>query len=94
MEMEKCRRSITSIGSEESSEGGICVLLQRRTRRIELTEVVWADMAGNRCWKVEVKRLNSGGGLTSLGVVKPLRTSFDQQLFEKGSVREVGLSSR
>jgi hypothetical protein len=76
VEMEKCRMSIMSICSEESSGEGICVLLQRRTRRIELTEVVWADKAGNKCWKVDVNRLNSGGGLTSFGVVKPFRTSF------------------
>jgi hypothetical protein len=57
-------------------EGVIVVRLQRRTRRIEETEVVCAESGGKRCWNVDVRRLSSGGGLTSLGVVNPFNTSY------------------
>lgn len=58
VEMEKWRMSIMSMeeGSvevekeeEEESWEGIRDLLQRRTRRIEFTEVVCADRGGKRC---------------------------------------------
>ena len=65
--------SMMSRGSEESE--GSSVRLQRRTRRMEETGVVCVERGGKRCWNVEVRRLSSGGGLTSFGCVNPFSTS-------------------
>ena len=39
--------------------------LNSSTRLIEETGVIRADGGGNRCWKVDVKSVSSGGGRTS-----------------------------
>ena len=64
-----------SVESWSARVEGICLRLQRRTRRIDDTDVVCADKGGHMCCKVDVNRVSSGGGLTFLGGVKPLRTS-------------------